>query len=169
MKNATENHETMSARRLTYLTEQAEIARKLNIAKNNILESQSFRTDTAVITTLISEIPYYMRGYEMIEKEIELIKSRVDSKAFIQIFSKLEKKLRKITSNKDIKRLETLFKKTPVNSSDDFYAAKIMFQSTEHEIVNKRNSIKILFLAGLIGAILGIFYILMTNAIQNRR
>ncbi len=110
-----------------------------------------------------------LTGYEMIEKEIELIKNRVDSKAFIQIFSKLEKKLRKITSNKDIKRLETLFKKTPVNSSDDFYAAKIMFQSTEHEIVNKRNSIKILFLAGLIGAILGIFYILMTNAIQNRR
>ena len=47
--------------------------------------------------------------------------------------------LLKVTSNKDIKRLETLFKETPVISSDDFYAAKIMFQSTNHENINERN------------------------------
>ena len=146
INNEIENYKTTITRRLLYLNEQAKIARTLNVAKNNILESQSFKTDTAVITTLISEIPYYMRGYEMIEKEIELIKKRKNTKAFVENLEELEIEMRSLTSNKNIKRLESLFKETPILKSDNFYAAKIMFQSTIHENLNERNQIKTFFL-----------------------
>jgi len=169
MTNAMINYENLASRKLTYLSEQAQIARKLNVAKNNYLEPQNINTGNAVITTLISKTPDYMRGYEMIEEEIALIKRRDDKKAFIKGFGILEQIKRDLTSNKDVDRLEILFKSTPAYNSNDFYAAKIMFQSTKHEIINKRNSIKMLFLAGLIGAIIGIFYVLISHAIQNRR
>lgn len=169
MNSAIENYEITIQRKLTYLNEQAKIARTLNVAKNNILESQSFKTDTAVITTLISEIPYYMRGYEMIEKEIELIKDRKNSKAWVKDLDLLESSMRNLTSNKDLERLENLFKKTPIYNSNNFYAGKIMFQSTKDIKLNDRNLIKVLVLSGLLGAIIAIFYLLISNAIQNRR
>ena len=169
MNSAIENYEITIQRKLTYLNEQAKIARTLNVAKNNILESQSFKTDTAVITTLISEIPYYMRGYEMIEKEIELIKARKNSKAWVKDLDLLESSMRNLTSNKDLERLENLFKKTPISNSNNFYAGKIMFQSTKDIKLNDRNLIKRLVLSGLLGAIIAIFYLLISNAIQNRR
>jgi len=77
--------------------------------------------------------------------------------------------MRHLTSNKDLERLENLFIKTPIFNSNNFYAAKIMFQSTVNKKLNERNQIKILVLSGLLGALIGIFYIIISNAIQKRR
>ena len=168
MSNAILNYEKVSSRRLIYLKEQAKIARKLNVAKNSYLEPQSINTGNAVITTLIAKTPDYMRGYEMIEEEIKLIKKRnvEDKKAFIKNFSLLENLKEEITNNKDIERLEQLFKSTPAYEPENFYAAKIMFQSTVYENLNEKNNIKMLLLYLIIGLIIGIFYVMTEKAIK---
>ena len=168
MKDAMINYENMASRKLTYLNEQAQIARKLNVAKNNLITPTIDATATAIIT-LASRAPDYMRGYEMIEEEISLITKRTDKEAFIEGFDLLERIKRDLISDKDADRLDTLFEGTPIYDYDDFYAAKIMFQSTDYEILNERNAIKMLFLAFIIGAMLGIFYVLISNAIYNRK
>lgn len=163
------NYEIKATRRILYLKEQAKIARELDVAKNNFLESQSFKTESAVITNIISDIPYYMKGYEMIEKEIELIQQRNDKKAFTDNLNTLEQELRMLNSDKVLERLETLFEKTPILKKDIFYAAKLMTQTSKYSNVNKeaKSLMTMLSLGGLLGAIIGIFYVFMSNAIRN--
>ena len=89
--NELDDYKALIASRLEFLKEQAEIARTLKIAKNT-LTSNNFRTEVAIITNNGSEDSYYLKGYEMIEKEISLINSRENDKAFIPNIRELEKK-----------------------------------------------------------------------------
>jgi LPS O-antigen subunit length determinant protein (WzzB/FepE family) len=116
--------------RLAFLKEQAEIARTLNIKKNT-LEAENFQTDNTVVTNIKSENSYYLKGYEMIEKEMSLISSRENEKLFIPNLIELEKSKRAILQNKKIERLKFLFSETPVANKDNFVAAKIDFLTTE--------------------------------------
>jgi LPS O-antigen subunit length determinant protein (WzzB/FepE family) len=171
IKDALENYDIEIARKILYLREQGEIARELDYANNNLLESSSIKTDSAVVTTLVSEIPYYMRGFEMIEKEIELIEKRKDKKAFTPNLGQLEQRLRELKSNKTLERLESLFEETPIVQSNIFYAAKIMTQTTSAKKLNDGNDnlLKMVIIAGLLGALIGIIYISIGNAVQSRK
>ena len=83
IKFAKNDYELETSNRLAFLNEQASIARELNI-KNNTLEVENFSTPSGVISNLQTAKPYYMRGYSMIEKEIELIETRNNKDAFTQ-------------------------------------------------------------------------------------
>ena len=168
IENTLKNYEITSSRRVAYLTEQAEIARKLDVAKNR-LESQVFTTqiESPVVTTFMPEMPYYMRGYEMIEKEIELIKNRKDKKAFALNLEDLEIQMRSLKSDKVLQRMEYLFNSTPI-TSDEFYAVKIMDKSTKFKMINKQYRMHMLFYAALLGAIIGTFFVLISNLIKKR-
>ena len=70
---------------LAHLGEQAAIARKLGIAKQtsipqpSIYQSLNTKGDESLgnrTSKIETEIPLYLRGYDALEKEIELIKSR---------------------------------------------------------------------------------------------
>ena len=168
MKNSMINYENETAQKLAYLEEQAKIARKLGLANNNYLEPQSINTGNALVTTLIAKTPDYLRGYEMIEEEISLIKKRVNKKAFIKNFSLLENIKKEISTNKDMERLEELFQSTPANNPNNFYAAKIMYQSTIYE-GEERSQTKMLISFIIIGLMVGSFYVLIEKAIKRRK
>ena len=165
MKNALINYDNVTSRKLAYLEEQAKIARKLGVANNNYLEPQNINTGNALVTTLIAKTPDYLRGYEMIEEEISLIKKRINKEAFIENFSLLESIKKDYSTNKDAERLEELFQSTPVVDPNNFYAAKLMHQSTITDTINYINPIKLIILFSLIGLIVGSFYVLIENAI----
>ena len=168
--NTLEIYKTTISRRLIYLEEQAEIARKLDIDKRDLIESQSFRTDTGVFTSLTAEIPYYMRGYEMIEKEIELIKNRTNNKAFAEGIIELEKSKKSLITNKDTERLEFLFNETPIKKdTKNFKAAKIMFESPRIQSLDSQISLrKLLILTFIISLIFAIFFVLILNVLKKR-
>lgn len=168
IQNAYDNYDREISRKLVFLKEQAEIARKLNIPKNNYVEAQSFVNDTGLITNLRAQIPYYMKGFEMIEKEIDLIENRTNSEAFTKGLGKLEKVMKELTTNKDLERLEALFKDTPISNSESFSAANIMFLSTNYDEINKSKNIRMAIIAALLGSILGIFFVLIQGAIRSR-
>ena len=114
-------------------------------------------------------MPYYMRGYDVIEKEIDLINTRSDKKLFIEKLTGLSHERLKIETSRTIERLEKEFRETPVFDSD-FSAAQIKFESTKYEYPNKRfSSQNILIFTFLFGIILGIFYVLIENSVKNNR
>ena len=78
---------------------------------------------------------------------------------------------RRIIESKDIERLKNLFEDTPIINSDYFTAAKIKFQSTEYQDLTKYpDSIKkIILISSLLGLLLGIIYVSISNIIKNRR
>ena len=175
--NALENYEVEISRKIIYLKEQALIARKLNIPNASSTNISSGRGEV-FITSLSGELPfsikppYYMRGYEVIEKEIELIEKRNNNRAFAENVGKLEKKKKDLISNKNIERLETLFDNTPIKKDkDNFTAANILYDRLLVESINSGNELslkKITILTLIISFILSIFYILIINSIKKR-
>jgi len=172
ISNALDNYESVIKAKLAFLEEQAQIARALEIRKNNLIEAQSFSTDTGIIASLKTQIPYYTRGYEMIEKEIELIKNRTitDRKLFTPEIILLQKEKNDINIylSKKIRRIENLIKKSPIMGNNNFNAGNINYLTTKYKS-NQSPLSKVLILSALIGFVLSTLYFLLEGAIKKRK
>ena len=166
INNVKKDYDTETSNRLAFLKEQALIARKLNI-ENDTLEVENFSTPFGVISNLQSAKPYYMRGYVMIEKEIELIETRTNKDAFTKNLLALEKQKRTLLENKLLDRTEKLFNNTPIVIGNDFKAVNIIYQDTEFEA--SFSLIKTILISGIFGVIFGMFYVLISSAIRQRK
>ena len=169
INNEIDNYKMLISNKVEFLKEQAEIARALDIAKNT-LNLESFQTDSGIVTTSIrteNKNSYYLRGYEMIEKEISLINSRKNEKLFIPNIVKLEKDKRSILNNKKIERLRFLFSKIPVNDKNNFMAAKIDYVATVYK--SNQSLVRIMSISLIIGLLVSIIFILLNNVISSRK
>ena len=89
----------------------------------------------------------------------------------LQLIKDLDNMKKKLLNNKDIQRLENLFSKTPIKKRENFTAALIRIQSTEYENLNKSRGFsmtKKLLISGLFGALITMFFVLISNAVINR-
>jgi LPS O-antigen subunit length determinant protein (WzzB/FepE family) len=123
-------------KRIEYLREQSLIARELNISENNL---ESLNTGTNILSLNInnSNMPYYLRGYKAIEKEIELTKNREFEEIKIirqEIDALMEEKIRWVIYNTNLIEVESL-----------------------------KNDKKNLILSILLGLIFGVFYVFITR------
>ena len=165
IENQTRDYDSMTKNRLAFLSEQAAIARKLDIKKNTI-ESQMFNTQNTVISNVKTDAPFYLRGYEAIEEEINLIKGRKDKTAFMKDLYKLEQKKRKLEQDKTLDRAMDLFDKTPLNEND-FKSTIVKVASTNFKENNKRNLYYALAL--VLGGMIGVVHVLISKALVNRK
>ena len=163
--NALNDYERETDFKVAFLREQSAIARKLGV-KNNTIETQSFGGKNSVVTNVITEMPLYLRGYEAIEKEIELIEARENKKAFVSGLLELEQKRRELEQDKTLERAETLFADTPVMRGDDFSAVVMTVAATEFEYKSKR--MLMLAMAVVLGGMVGTVYVLIANAMRTR-
>ena len=134
--------------RLGYLKEQSAIAKELNIIDNQIDDvnlsqsSVSLNINTADnIST--ADIAYYLRGYKAIDKEIELIENRDH-----QNLKFIEQEIN------DLKNKEIEFVKYNVYLMDH---------------ISLKNTKLILVISILLGLIVGIFYVLISNAFKLKK
>ena len=164
--NASSDYTRKTSDRLAFLREQAAIARKLGVAKNT-LEAQTFMANTGVVANVKSDTPFYLRGYEAIEKEIELIESRDDIRAFVDGLVKLEQDKRALEQDRTLDRAKVLFESTPIKSSEPFMAAEFDVYATDIESKSKRSLI--VALALVLGGMVGVMYVLIRSAVRNRK
>lgn len=81
----------------------------------------------------------------------------------------LKKKRLLLGTNKDLTRMQELFENSII-TSEDFYAGKIMVENTKYEDLNSPVSkIKMLILASIIGAVFGMFFALISNALKKKQ
>jgi len=192
--NATKDYDRITKDRLAFLSEQAAIARKLGVKKNTI-ESQMFDTQNTVVTNVKTDTPFYLRGYEAIEEEINLIKGRKDKISFVKDLFKLEQEKRKLEQDRTLQRTEQnkvflesllalevkkraieqdetigrakdLFNKTPLNEND-FKSTIVKVAATDFESNNKRNLFYALAL--VLGGMIGVVFVLISKALINRK
>lgn len=191
INNALVDYDRKISDRLTFLREQAAIARRLDIAKNTIA-TQMFKTQSGMVTNIKTDASFYLRGYEAIEKEIELIEMRDNkqafvselleleqekrsleqdrtllrakkNKVFIDTLIELEKKQRAIEQDKIIEQIELAFQSTPLANNNKFSVTLTNVLSTKFEYQNN----KILVIAiVIIGLIVGVFYVIISDAFQ---
>jgi LPS O-antigen subunit length determinant protein (WzzB/FepE family) len=164
--NILADYDRKTSDRLAFLSEQALIARKLGVAKNTI-EAQTFSAQNGVVASVKTDTPFYLRGYEAIEKEIELISSRKDKRAFASGLLELEQKKRSLEQDKTLQRAEALFAKTPLAKSSEFSAAILAVEATEFQYKSKR--MLMLALAAVVGGMIGVVYVLIASAMRGRR
>jgi LPS O-antigen subunit length determinant protein (WzzB/FepE family) len=150
---------------LTYLREQSEIAKKLGIAKSTV-EVQTFGNQNAYLSNIQTDSPFYLRGYEAIDKEIELTESRDNKKAFINGLFELEKKKRAIEQDKTIERSKLITNSALLSGDKDFSAASINVITTKFHYANNK---KILGLAILIGLMVGVIFVIISDVFQHHR
>jgi LPS O-antigen subunit length determinant protein (WzzB/FepE family) len=192
--NATKDYDRITKDRLAFLSEQAAIARKLGVKKNTI-ESQMFDTQNTVVTNVKTDTPFYLRGYEAIEEEINLIKGRKDKISFVKDLFKLEQEKRKLEQDRTLQRAEKnkvfleslialevkkraieqdetldrakdLFNKTPLKQND-FKSTIVKVAATGFESNNKRNLYYALAL--VLGGMIGVVFVLISKALINRK
>ena len=163
--NALDDYERNTQNRLNFLTEQAQIARALDIAKNTIA-AQSFAASNSVVTNIAAETPFFMRGYQAIEKEMELIESRSNIKAFIPELAELESKLREAEQNPLIKRAENAFNLTPISTGERFRPARADVAAIT--LTPLSSSAITIALAGLLGGFSGLLLLFLRNILRAR-
>ena len=172
--------------KLALLNEQAQIARSLDIGKGSLsLPTQSYvKSSTTVFTTVDEDNqrktnqnePYvasaanneallYLRGYVAIEKEIMMLQSRKSPEAFIPQLAIIEDLKLQLLQDPTVSRANELFANTPIGS-EEFSAAVYDLASLEYK--SKTKATLVLALAIVLGGMLGIFVLLIRNALVNK-
>jgi LPS O-antigen subunit length determinant protein (WzzB/FepE family) len=167
IQNALAEYQITIKKRLAFLKEQSEIARTLDIAKNE-LQVEDFYGSNNILTNVKTGVSYYLKGYEMIDKEINLINSRKNDKLFVSSLIELEKSKLRILKDKTSERLKSLFLKAPINNADKFIAGNIDYISTVYKS-EKQPLSKILVISFLIGLSISFITIFLNILITSRK
>ena len=106
---------------------------------------------------------------------IELILNPIEKDFYINNYiteiNNLEIRKKILLANKDVERFEDILNDTPIINTGKFYAANLMVESMEYRKLNKveYSMLKKLFLAGVLGLILGMIFIFLSNIINQKR
>ena len=172
IKNLTKDYERSINDRLVFLAEQATIARKLGLKKNSfstqLIEKSNSNSSfqNKLLDNFTLDPLLYMKGYETIEHEIDIIKSLKNKTSFIEGLLNLEQKKRYILQDQDLARAENLFNKTPVRQNG-FHAAILKVTSTKF----KKEDKTLLYypISLILGCIIGVIYVFTFNIFKNSK
>ena len=156
-----ENYSLVTAQKVEYLSEQAEIARSLGI-RDNALGAKMAENQDLFSLVLDNRQLFYMRGYEAIEKEIKLIQGRDDPTRHIPELIELEARERVLKNDLTLARLDESFNDAPI-ASDSFEAVAKNYILKIDKVYNPAI---ILILSALLGGIFGVFILLIKNLIR---
>ena len=154
-------YEQITKQKLEYLKEQSQIARALGIAKNSI-DSEKLSIGSGSITNVKTDTPFYFRGYEAIEKEMQLIEARKDKRLYAEEIIELEKQKKSLEDNKDITNLKFVLSNSDLSKEDTFKAADFIALD---ETANSR-LIQMLLIAIVLGFVLSCLFVLVRNSLR---
>jgi len=155
------NEKIKTQSRLAFLDEQNSIAKVLGIEKNTLTE-QTFTTQSTLINLADKEVPYYLRGYLAIEKEIEILLSRKSPQLFIPEYLENQRKKEILLQDKTLVRLKKSMSVTPIGT-DNFKA--VFYDTNLIKFQRKAKHSLILALSIVLGGIIGTFVIFFRNAV----
>ena len=175
-----------SKRHIQYLLEQSAIAKELSIETNSLdanalsQSSQnaiSFSLDANALSQSSqnaislsvnsSDVPFYLRGFKAIDKEILLIKSRSEEEHLLNAADYLEAKekilsLEKSLSSSQLRKISEVIASENVNDWVEFDLGIADVKS------NKKPKLYVA-LSILFGGMVGVMYVVISNAIRNRK
>jgi len=150
--------------RLAFLDEQASLARAIGIDKNT-LTAQTFTTQSALVTSVNKEEPFYLRGYIAIEKEMEILSSRQSPQLFIPKLISNERRKQQLLKDSSVTNAKKLIALTPIGT-ETFEAVSYDLASIDFQ--SKTKTSLILALSIVLGGMLGIFVLLIRNAVVRK-
>lgn len=164
-----QNQINIEKQRIQYLLEQSAIAKELGIETSGIdLNALSQSSQNSIFLGSNSfDIPFYLRGFKAIDKEIALIQSRtreeqmLAAEGYIQTKEEIASIEEDLSSSQLRDALEAL-------TSDNPYDW-VEFDLTIADVVSQKKSMQYVVLSLVLGGAVGMIYVLISNAILNRK
>lgn len=160
------DYDRNAERRSAFLAEQAEIARQVGVAQP-VMEDQATVASSSVNIGIVQDAPYYLFGYQAIEKELDLIQQRDNKDAFIPQLVELKREKRELQEDPRLGRMLLAFETTPVTSSEHFKTGH--WNLSQRDLKHKTSPVLVLALAIVLGGMLGLFALLIKNVVTSSR
>jgi LPS O-antigen subunit length determinant protein (WzzB/FepE family) len=188
-QRALAQYEINNRSRLALLNEQAQIARSIGLSKGSLSPQSYVNSSTTVLSPVFTienededggvakkkkqyepyvapkignETPLYLRGYVALEKEMIILESRKSHESFIPQLAAIEDFKLQLLQDKAAARADELLAITPIGT-EQFSAAVYDLASVAY--TSKTKSALVLALAVVLGGMLGIFVLLIRNAL----
>lgn len=185
LKNFNKMTIELNKKRIQFLTEHSAIARDLGIERNTLNSNLLFQSDIGNISlnilnadeeetaihqspkTNVDDVPYYLRGYKAIDKEISLIRSRSDEDNLLRLDGYFKVKAKIISLENDLvsSQLRTASALIETDSVNDW----IEFDLVLFDSVSQNKPYFYIAIYVFFGGIIGLAYVFISNAIRERK
>ena len=169
IQNLSDDYDDNIKSRLLFLEEQSLIARELQISSaNSELQKSIVGHTNNENNNFTSNEMFYLRGYEAIEKEIELIRLRKpeDKKSFLKGLQEIQKIKRRIEQSNNSQTIRSMHEATPLSNNNEFFAGKIKVQTTTY--INEEKNLVLVYSIS-IGLIFGLIYVFVINQFNRQK
>jgi LPS O-antigen subunit length determinant protein (WzzB/FepE family) len=163
------NQVDRNKKRIQYLREQSAIAKELGIETNRLDANALSQSSQNAISLSVNsnDVPFYLRGYKAIEKEIALIESRSDEDNLLNADGYIETK-------EEIISLETDLSSSQLRNAAEVIANDIpndwvQFDLSIADVKSQKKSMLYVALSIVLGGMVGAMYVLISNAVRNRK
>ncbi|MGJ8527420.1 Wzz/FepE/Etk N-terminal domain-containing protein [Maritalea sp.] len=154
--------------RILFLKEQTAIAKELDIVNNSLGANNLAQTQANGIALSVSssEVPFYLRGYKAIDKEISLLQNRTDAQNLSLNFQYMQLKTQFFALQNDISASQLLESVAVLTTDDPRHW--VTFDVDFAEIRSSKRTLIYLALSLLIGGFIGLVVVLIRSAIVKR-
>ena len=146
--------------KIHFLAEQATIARELGL-KENLQNIGTLAMSDKASVAVFAETPYYLRGFKIIDKELEQLQLKTDENIYFadRAYADLIEKLENEKTNMLYLGFDVAIEKLPLSKSDKLFRYDLML--VEFTVMTKRTLTLILSL--IFGSFTGIVIVLFRH------
>jgi len=156
-------------KRLQYLIEQSAIAKEIGIESNTLNSNDLSQSSQNGISLSVSSnaVPFYLRGYKAIEKEISLISNRSDEEALLMKsgYIEIKEKILSLENDLSLSQLRTASQLIATDSPNKWVEYDLAFADSK----SQKKSKLYVALSILLGGMFGAMYVLVSNSIRKRK
>ena len=155
--------------RIQYLREQSAIAKELGIEKNRLDANALSQSSQNAISLSVNsnDVPFYLRGYKAIDKEIAIIKSRSNEEILLVADGYLQTKEEIISLETDLSSSQ--LRKAAEVIANDIPIDWVQFDLAIADIKSQKKSMLYVALSIVLGGMVGAMYVLISNAVRKRK
>ena len=165
-KNQTERDK----KRIQFLLEQSAIAKELGIETNRLdanALSQSSQNTISLSVSSTNDVPFYLRGYKAIDKEISLIESRSDEDKLLIADGYIQIKEEIISLETDLSSSQLRMAAEVIEN--DIPNDWVQFDLSIADVKSQKKSMLYVALSIALGGMVGVMYVLISNAVRKRK
>ena len=159
----------VSKKRIQYLMEESDIAKELGIETNMLDANALSQSSQNAISLSVNsnDVPFYLRGYKAIDKEIALIQSRSAEDKLLNANDYIATKEEILSLEKDLSsfQLRRATEAIITDNPNDWVAFN--FAVADVKSLKKMRLYVPLFI--VLGGIIGVVYVLISNSISTRK
>jgi len=156
-------------RRIQYLAEQSAIAKELGIETNRLDANALSQSSQNAISLGVNsnDVPFYPRGYKAIDKEIALIESRSDEGKLLIADGYIQTKEEIISLETDLSSSQLRMAAEVI--ANDIPNDWVQFDLSIADVKSQKKSMLYVALSIVLGGMVGVMYVLISNAVRKRK